>query len=373
MKIAYLSTFYPFRGGIAQFNASLYRAFEKEHIIVKPFTFKRQYPDLLFPGQSQYVEKYDKADCIPSTPILDTLNPLSYFLAARKINNYQPDILLMKYWMSFFAPALGTVAKLMRKKTKRIAILDNVIPHEKRILDSMFTNYFLKQNDGFIAISQKVKQDLQNFLPHAKVLLVSHPVYNHFGKKIPAPEAKEKLGLDPIKKTILFFGFIRSYKGLDLLIKAFNNLDNRYELLIAGECYGSFENYQNQINNSKNRENIKLFNTYIRDSEVPYFFSASDVCVLPYRSATQSGITSIAQHFDLPIIATNVGGLKENINHEKNGLIVNDVSASALEESIKTYFSQDLKMTFAKNIREIKEKNSWMNFAKKIIDFNNKL
>src|ERR1051326_4881285 len=194
MRIAYLSTFYPFRGGIAQFNASLYRAFEKQHEI-KAFTFTRQYPDFLFPGETQMVTEKDRADKILSERILDTLNPFTYSSAARKVKNFSPDILLMKYWMSYMAPSLGTVAKKVKKNSKVITILDNVIPHEKRFFDEAFTKYFLRQNYGFVVMSDAVKKDLLKLKPDAKYIFHPHPLYNHFGNKVDSSEAKRKLNI----------------------------------------------------------------------------------------------------------------------------------------------------------------------------------
>ncbi|MBL4656593.1 MAG: glycosyltransferase [Flavobacteriales bacterium] len=373
MRIAYLSTFYPFRGGIAQFNASLYRAMEKDHE-VKAFTFTRQYPNLLFPGETQYVTDADNVDAIPSTEILDTINPFSYSKTARAINDFAPDLLIMKYWMSFFGPSLGNVASKMKSDTKVVTILDNVIPHEKRMLDTPFLKYFLKQNDGYIAMSNSVREDLVLMsASDPKVILLEHPYYDHFGAKIPMQEARESLKLDPTKKTILYFGFIRDYKGLDLLIEAFGQLDDSYQLVLAGECYGSFDKYQHLIDKSPLKGDIHVHNTYISDAEVPNYFCAADVCVLPYKSATQSGITSISFHFDLPIIATDVGGLKESIHHEKNGLIVSATTPQAIGNSIQQYFDKDLKNQFIGDIQASKNEKSWANFGEKILKFSQEL
>jgi glycosyltransferase involved in cell wall biosynthesis len=372
MRIAYLSTFYPYRGGIAQFNASLFREFEKNHDI-KAFTFTRQYPNILFPGKTQYVTNDENADAIQSIRKLDTLNPYTYLSTAKAINKFAPDILIMKYWMSYFGPSLGTVAKLMKPKTKVITILDNVIPHEKKFFDMPFTKYFLKQNDGFIAMSKSVKTDLHTLQPNANVLLKEHPLYNHFGKKIDKKEACDKLKIKNDKKTLLFFGFIRDYKGLDLLIDAFGRLENNYQLVIAGETYGSFEKYQQQINKLPNKENVYVFNDYISDEQVPLFFSASDVCILPYKSATQSGITSIAYHFDLPIIATDTGGLKETIQHNLTGIIVDEISPGAICSAILRYFDQQLQQKFLPEIQNIKANLSWEKFAQSIVNFNQSL
>lgn len=372
MKIAFLSTFYPFRGGIAQFNALMYRTFEKKHS-VKAVTFKRQYPNFLFPGETQYVTKDDNADEIPAKELLDSINPLTYVSTSKAIKAYQPDILITKYWMTFFGPSLGYVCKSLKNTAKRISILDNVIPHEKRFFDGFCNNYFLKNNDGFIVMSDAVLKDLLSIVPDAKYLRVNHPVYNHFPAKIERTEAQQALKLDPTKKTLLFFGFIRDYKGLDLLIQAMDHLDENFQLIIAGEVYGSFEKYQQLIDASNYKNNIHLFNQYIGDDEVTIYFSAADVCILPYKSATQSGITSIANHYDLPIIATNVGGLKETIHHLKTGIIVEEPEIEQISNAITNYFNNDYQKEFSIEIKKEKAENSWENFCEKIIEFSKTL
>jgi glycosyltransferase involved in cell wall biosynthesis len=367
MRIAYLSTFYPFRGGIAQFNASLYRALEKEHTI-KAFTFSRQYPEILFPGKTQLIQNDETADPIPAERVLDSINPFTYLTAASQIKAFDPDILIMKYWMSFLSPSLGSVAGLMKNKTRVITVLDNVIPHEKKFYDNFLTKYFLRQNDGFVAMSDAVLNDLLLLQPKARYKRIEHPIYNHFGATIARNEACEQLNIDPNKKTILFFGFIRDYKGLDLLIEAFGKLDSSYQLIIAGECYGSFDKYRQQIAQSTLKDQIKVFTDYIPDSRVPLFFSAADVCVLPYKSATQSGITSIAYHFEVPMIATDVGGLKESIHHENTGLMVEQAKSELITDAIKQYFDNPLKISYRSNIRLLKEKLSWDSFAEGIVN-----
>ena len=368
MKIAYLSTFYPFRGGIAQFNANLYEALKTEHEVI-PFTFKRQYPDILFPGKTQYVTPEDNAIPVPSRAVLDTANPLTYLSAAKKIAKEQPDVLIMKYWMSYFAPSLGTVAgKLKKQGCKVITVLDNVIPHEQRFFDRPLTTWFLQQNSGFIAMSESVRKDLLTLRPDAPNLLRQHPLYNHFGEKMERAEACKALGLDPAKKILLFFGLIRDYKGLDLLIDAYNQLDDSYQLVIAGESYGSFDKYKEQISRLNRPEDVKVFNRYISDKEVPLFFSAADVCVLPYRSATQSGITSIAYHFELPLIATNTGGLGETIEGPGVGLMVPEVSSASIAETIVRFYEQD-RNRFVAHIQKEKEALTWEKFAHALLDF----
>lgn len=374
MKIACLSAFYPLRGGIAQFSGALYRALQKNND-TKAYTFSRQYPNFLFPGSTQYVSNTDNADKINSIELLDSINPLSYVKTANTINQYAPDLLLTAFWMSFFGPSFGYISKKMSPHTKVISILHNAIPHEKKFIDKPFTNYFLKQNDGFVVMSDAVKNDLLKLTDgKAQYIEAPHPIYSHFGTKQNKQEAKNSLGINPDKKTLLFFGIIREYKGLDLLIEAFNQLDNSYQLVIAGESYASFDKFQLQIDKLQFKENIFVFNHYISDDKVPSFFSAADVCILPYKTATQSGITSIAHHFDLPIIATDVGGLKETIIDKKSGLIVPQPIPSQIAENITYYFENSLQEKYSLFIQqELKKTNSWDSFAKKIIDFYNEL
>lgn len=367
MKIAFLSTFYPFRGGIAQFNASMFRETEKKHK-VEAFTFSKQYPDFLFPGETQYVTENDKVDSIPAKRVLNTINPFTYFSTARKIRNTQPDVLIVKYWMTFFAPSLGTALRRQNKRTKRICILDNLIPHEGRFFDKPFNKYFLKSVDGFVVMSDSVQRDLLQMKPDAKHIRLNHPLYDHFGAPMTRENACEKLGLDKSKRYALFFGFIRGYKGLDILIDAMKEVKD-VELIVAGEVYGSFDDYQQQIDKSGYSDKIHLFNRYISDDEVTAFFSAADVCVLPYKSATQSGITAISYHFETPIIATNVGGLKETIVDGETGIIVENPNSSEVAMAINRFFTESDKSHFTAKIQEFKRQNSWETFMDEVLKF----
>lgn len=369
MRIAFLSTFYPYRGGIAQFSGALLRALEHEGHEVKAFNFTRQYPEFLFPGKTQLVNDKDTADPIESYRVLDSINPISYLKTSNAINTYSPDVLITSYWMPFFAPSMGTIARNIHSKTKIVSVLHNVVPHEKRFFDKAFSLYFLAPHHGFVALTSKVSKDLHELAPEAKSMLHPHPLYDHFGAKIDTIEARKKLNIPQDKKVLLFFGFIRDYKGLDILINAFAQLDSSYHLLIAGEVYGSFDNYQAQIDRHPLKEHISVYNNYIGDHEVPTYFSAADVCLLPYKSATQSGITSISYHFDLPLIATNVGGLKETIFHNETGLICNQPNAQDLANTITDFFGTDKAEKFKVGIQKLKEEWSWKALAKKIISF----
>jgi len=367
MKIAFLSAFYPFRGGIAQFNANLYKELQKKHELI-PFTFKRQYPGFLFPGKTQYITADDSAISIDSIPVLDTANPLSYRMCARQIAKTEPDVLVMRYWMTYFAPSLGTVAGYFKKRGFRVvSILDNVVPHEQHFFDKPLTTWFLKQNSGFLVMSESVRDDLLALQPNARFILQEHPLYNHFGEKTNKQFAIEQLNLDPTKKTLLFFGLIRDYKGLDLLITAMSLLDESYQLIIAGECYGDFGKYRQAIESSPACSRIKVLNRYIADNEVPLLFSAADLLVTPYRSATQSGVIPIAYHFDLPVLATDVGGLKESIERAGTGLVCLP-TVESLSEGIQEFFRLD-KEIFIENIQKEKKALSWETFADALIGF----
>lgn len=343
----------------------------KDHT-VKAFNFKRQYPNILFPGKTQYVTKDDDAVPVESEALLDTANPFSYARTAKAIRRFNPDLLIMRYWMSWFAPSLGYVARHVGKDCKVISILDNVIPHEPHFFDRPFTRWFLKPNDGFVVLCDAVKEDLLTFDTKKPVLVTPHPLYSHFGAKCTKERAVETLGIKQGKKNILFFGLIREYKGLDLLIEAFNLLDDSYQLIIAGEPYGSFDKYRILIDNSPYRDNISVTTDYIKDSCVSPYFSAADVCVLPYRSATQSGISSICFNFNLPMITTDVGGLKETIGDKGTGMIIDDCSKETIANAIKLYFNESsLRENYTKNIELVKEELSWKRFCNRLMEFYN--
>lgn len=370
MRIAYLSTFYPYRGGITHFNQSLIKVFKKEHEI-QAYTFKRQYPEVLFPGKSQYVTENDLIDDHGAIRILDTINPVSYWQTVRKITEFQPDLLLMKYWMPFFAPSLGFIAgKLKNKGCCVISVLDNVVPHEKKFYDLPLTRYFLKRNSGFVVMSETVRRDLIQLMPEARYIFHQHPLYNHFGEKISRREACEKLNISENKKILLFFGFVRDYKGLDILIEAMTFLPDDYYLLIAGEVYGDEEKYHNLIKKFQLSERVQANLRYIADHEVPVFFSAADVNILPYRSATQSGILSIAYHFELPVIVTDTGSLREAVEPDQTGLVASEATPQMLAKTILRFFqNQENLEFFAGNIRKLKDRNSWEKLADAIISF----
>lgn len=367
MRIAILSPFYPYRGGLAQLNARLYTELSKNNE-VKAFTFTTLYPELLFPGKTQYVTDGDSATIIESERVLSSINPLTYIKTARHINQYAPDILIIPYWMSFLSPAYGSVCLLLKKNIKIVSLVHNAISHERTLIEKPLARYFFNRCDAFITMSEPVRDSLLTLEPNAKVLLQPHPIYDHYKECFERSKACGMLGIRSDKKNLLFFGLIRDYKGLDILIETMNNLDESYQLIIAGECYGSFDKYSQLIEQSSLKENIIVFEQYIQDDMVTTLFSASDVLVLPYRSATQSGVVALAYQLELPMIATNVGALGSTVLESGTGLVVASVTPNDLAEGIKKYFGKD-NTSYKENLKKEKIRLSWTNFTNSIESF----
>ena len=341
---------------------------------VKAFNFKRQYPEFLFPGKTQYVTKDDDAVPIESEALLDTANPFTYGRTYRAIRDWKPDLVVISYWMSYFAPSLGFIARRLKRHCKVVSVLHNVIPHEPRFFDAPLTKYFLSGCTGNVTLCDEVAEDLHKLSPKSLNITLFHPIYGHFGEKMPRAEAESALGLIPGKKNLLFFGLIREYKGLDILLEAFNRLDDTYQLIVAGEPYGSFEKYQRIIDNSPAKDRIRLFTRYIKDSEVKDYFSAADLAVLPYRSATQSGISAIAYHFEVPMVVTDVGGLRQTIGDCGTGLVASKADPDLIAGEIREYFSnENLKTLCINSIRAEKERLSWKTFSRRLLDFSDNL
>jgi glycosyltransferase involved in cell wall biosynthesis len=368
MKITILSTAYPLRGGIAHFVGLLYKELVKNNF-VNVITFKRQYPSFLFPGKSQF-EAEDNLEKIPSEVLVDSINPFNWIKIGKKIKNDAPDLLIFKYWLPFFGPCFGTISKIARKnkRTKVLVICDNIIPHEKRFFDQAFTKFFLKYVDYFVVLSETVKKDLLSFLPKAKHKLLVHPVYSNFGNSVDKIKAKKKLNINA-ERVILFFGFIRDYKGLDVLLNAMPLLSElNVKLIVAGEFYSDKEKYLKLIDELEIKSSVHLFNDFIPTNEVKYYFSAADAVVLPYKSATQSGIVQIAVNFIKPVIAANVGGLGEVIKDGETGYIVEKETPLILAEAIKKFYKEEKEIQFTTNMLSIKEKYSWQNFTNGIFE-----
>jgi glycosyltransferase involved in cell wall biosynthesis len=365
-KVVFFSALPPYRGGISDFSELVVSAME-QLCDLKAFTFKKQYPNFLFPGKTQLsLNKLSK-----SYPrIVSGFNPLSYFSAVRQLKKSSPTIFITNYWMTFFAPMNVFFSKSLKKDCLKIAIIHNLIPHEKRFFDTFFNRIFVKSYDGFIVLSESVKKDLLAIDPSAKHCLLKHPSYNQFGEKIARKEAAAALGLDPTKKILLFFGLIRNYKGLDLLLQAFSNLNKEFILLIAGEVYGDEITYTNVISKSKNN-NIHFVNKFIDEQDVKLYFSVADLCVLPYKSATQSGIKALANSFCLPVLISNVGGLAEDIVDDKNGFILNDINPLAIQNKIEEIFNENKLIQVEENLKieNLLLNDTWTKFSDSLIQF----
>ncbi len=370
-QIVLLGSAHPLRGGLAAFNERLANEYLKLGHQVIIYTFSLQYPSFLFPGKTQYSDQPAPKDLIIRVKV-NSINPINWIFIGNEINKLNADILLIKFWLPFMAPCFGTIARMVKKnkKTKVICILDNVLPHEKRLGDKQLINYFIKACDGFISMSKQVMNDLSLFYKGKNVKLIPHPVYDLFGETINKTEACKALQLDSSVNYILFFGFIRKYKGLDLLLEALGNAqlkDKNIKAIIAGEFYEEKKDYLEIIDRLQLQNQIILKDDFIPDSQVKYYFSACDVVVQPYRSATQSGISQIAYHFEKPMIVTNVGGLPELVHHHKTGFVVN-TDPSEIAHAILQFYSDDYATKFAPHLKEEKKKFSWDVMARGTIE-----
>lgn len=360
---------YPLRGGgIASYNERLAREFMSEGYPTTIYTFSLQYPNIFFPGTSQYSNEEPPAD-LDIKVTINSVNPFNWIKVGNELRKLAPGIIVVRFWIPFMGPAFGTILRVVRrnKVTKIICIADNVIPHEKRAGDTLFTKYFVKPVHGFITMSKKVLSDLQHFAPAKPALFIPHPLYDNFGEKISKEEARNKLGIAQDEKIILFFGFIRKYKGLDILLQAMKILKDQGEkikLLVAGEFYDDRKNYTELADHLEINELLIMHTDFIKDSEVKYYLCASDCVVQPYRDATQSGVTPLAYHFEKPMIVTNVGGLPDLVPHKKSGL-VSEPSPNEIAEHIKEFFQLG-ENYFLPHLREEKKKYSWTNMVKAI-------
>lgn len=360
-KIVIVGPAWPYRGGLSTFNERFARELQKEND-VSICTFKLQYPGFLFPGQSQYTAD-EKPENLQISRSLNSVNPLNWLWQGLKYRRNRPDLIIFRYWMPFFGPCFGSFARIIKsnRHTKVVAITDNIIPHERRFFDSAFNSWFLPSLDGAVTMSRKVLQDLDdlNFVkPH---IFNPHPLYDNFGPAIPQSEARQKLGLDEDKKYMLFFGFIRNYKGLDLLLEAVAQNGVRETgalLIVAGEFYEDSKPYLDIISKHGLEDQVILKTEFIPNAEVAMYFSAVDLVVQPYRNATQSGVSQVAYHFEKPMIVTDVGGLAEFVPHNKVGFVCKpepeDISKFIIE------FFMDYKPGhFSTGLKEMKQYFSW--------------
>ena len=376
MRFVIVGTAYPLRGGIAQYVGLLYRALREKGHEAKIITFSRQYPKILFPGKFQE-EQGSPGVAVESVQVIDSINPLTWVTAGRLAAEFEPDAIIFTFWLPFFAPAYGLISRVAKKrlrakgkKTKIIFIAHNVFPHEKRPFDKSLTNYAFKVVDHFIIQSTAVERDLKIFKPDANYLRLEHPVFEAFAPGIDRSEARKKLGIGEGREVLLYFGFIRKYKGIDIAIRAIAEAAKKRPnllLIVAGESYTGEEDYKLLAKELEVLDtNVKFFDQYISNDDVPAFFSAANAALLPYRHATQSGVVQIAYHYDLPVIATNVGGLPEIVIDKKSGLIAVDATPESVAKSIEEYFDQDLEPRLRDGVRSEKPKYSWQTFVEGI-------
>lgn len=366
-KLALIGTSWPFRGGgIASFNERLARQFQEAGYQVTIYTFSLQYPGFLFPGKTQYSEQPAPTD-LTIEICINSMNPLNWISVGRKIRDAKPDLVLVRYWLPLMGPCLGTILRIIKgnKHSRLICIADNVIPHEKRPGDKPFTQYFVGPMDGFVTMSAKVLSDLQQFT-QTRAIQAVHPLYDNFGDPVSKELAKEKLGIPVDQPIILFFGFIRKYKGLDLLLEAMALLKEQAKtnpqmdipkLLVAGEFYDAKEGYLSQIAQLGIEDLLILKTDFIADDQVRYYLSAADFVIQPYKKATQSGVTPLAYHFEKPMLVTNVGALADMVPDGKVGLVV-EPTAAAIAEAVKKLYALG-EAHFLPQLRAEKIKYGW--------------
>jgi len=362
MKIIIVGTAFPYRGGLAAFNERLAREYVKQGHEVEIITFSLQYPGFLFPGKSQFSTEFAPED-LNITRMINSVDPLNWVKVGRKIKAKAPDRVIFCYWMAFIAPCFGTIARIARSpKTKMVAMIHNMIPHEPSVLDKLFPKYFVKSMDGFVAMAESVVTDIKHFDPDNKPKVVSpHPIYDHYGDALTKKEATIKLGLHEQNDYILFFGFIRHYKGLDLLLEAFADERLRkfpVKLIIAGEFYENPQPYLELIIRLKLDGLVELRTGFIPDNEVRNYFSVADIVAQPYRTATQSGVSQIAYHFEKPMLVTNVGGLSEIIPNGKVGYVV-EVEPKQISDALVDFYTNQRAEKMIANIKIEKTKFLW--------------
>ena len=365
MKLALISAAPPYRGGISKHTSILVENLSQNHS-VDVINYSRQYPDFLFPGKTQYLD--DKSENGNSSRMIDSINPLTWFRTGNKLSKKNYDLVIFRFWNPFFAPALGVIAGIIKKKsshTKLISLCDNILPHEKTPLADFLTTYLFDKLDGHVVQSSQTENELQEVVENPVYEKRLHPIYTNFPKKIDKITARKQLGLSA-KYIILYFGIIRDYKGFDILLNAIAELKNSgldFHLLAGGECYGSDEKYTQLISNLDISNYITWHNKYIPDSEVSNYFSAADVVALPYRTASQSGITQMAYSYDLPVIVTKVGGLPEIVDEGQSGFTIEPDNPKELANILEKNLKVGTFLEMTTYINKFKQKFSWEYFV----------
>ena len=374
LKIFIIGPAFPLRGGPAQFNENLCLELNKEGHDAQIISYKLQYPNFLFPGSSQFEKSGSAPQDIKIHTILNTINPFNWLMVARFIRKQKPDFILFRYWLPFFGPCLGTIGKLVKSHTKVLALTDNIIPHEKRIGDHIFTKYFVKNCDGFIAMSKVVLNDLSIFTQNLNKAYSPHPMYENYGDAISIDLARKKLNLNPHDKIILFFGLIRHYKGLDILLEALAapEIKNQgVKLLIAGEFYDDKNFYLQLIKKLYLQDCVIVHDKFIPNDEVRDYFCASNLVAQTYRNATNSGVTMVGYFYEKPMLVTNVGGLSEIVPNEVCGYVVEN-NCDLISEKVVDFFANNREKEFVKNVKIEKKKYEWTEFINSLLTLYNR-
>ena len=367
---------YPYRGGIATTSERLALEFASMGVVVDIETFTLQYPSILFPGKTQYNDK-PAPENLKIRRTINSVNPVNWIKVGRRIRNERPDLVIIRYWLPFLGPCLGTIAGISRKNryTRILCLADNIVPHEHRLGDRLLTNYFIQRIDGLVAMSKSVLTESKSFRDDIPLGFCPHPIFDNYGDKLTPNLAREKLGLEIDTSYLLFFGFIRDYKGLDLLLQAFADdrlRKFRVKLLVAGEYYSSPEPYLELITEKNLTALVELRTDFIPDNEVNLYFSASDMVVQPYKTATQSGVTQIGYHFEKPMLVTNVGGLSEIIPDGKVGYVV-EPDVKSIADALVDFYENKRADVFCTNVAEEKKKFSWSNMVNTITNVYNQM
>lgn len=365
---------WPLRGGLAAFDHQLACTFKDKEVHSRIETFSLQYPSFLFPGTSQYTNEPAPKD-VNIHEGINSINPFNWIKVGLQLKRERPDLIIVRYWIPFLAPCLGMICRMAKsnKHTKVIAIVDNMVPHEKRMGDKMLTRYFAKSVDGFVTMSNKVTNDVRYF-SSKPIVFSPHPIFNHFGQAISKEAARDILNVGMDEKIILFFGYIRPYKGLDLLLNAMANnaiIHTNIKLMIVGEFYEDAQPYHDLIKTLALEARVIIHSEFVPDDEVKNYVCAADFIIQPYKNATQSGVTPLAYYFEKPMLVTNVGALADSVPNGKVGEVV-EPNADAIAKGIETLYNNGAAY-YADNIKEEKKKYSWSQMADNFILLHQKL
>ena len=362
-RILLVGPMYPYRGGIAHLSERMATGFVARGYHVQAITFTRQYPNFLFPGKTQYETQVIPDRSVEAERLIDSINPFSWWKTAKTIREMEPDIVIFRYWIPFFAPAFGTIGRLLSYwGIRSIAVVDNALPHVRRFGDIALGRYFFRAIKGCVVMSTSVDKDMDSMNLSCPRTYAPHPLYDSFGDSADPVEARQKLQLDQDAPVVLFFGFIRRYKGLHILIESIGEIKETLpsiQVLVAGEFYEDEASCKAQVKDLGLSDQIRFIDHYIPKDDVADYFAAADVVVQPYLTATQSGVAQIAYHFEVPVITTDVGGLAEVVPHEESGLIVSPRDSKALAHAIRRFFLEEMKERLKEGVQSQKRQFGW--------------